>query len=327
MDIPKPPPGYWRRIETGQKIKIPPLPSPKEKTLLRTWIYPHVEVEITDPQTAELLAFETQTENKITVPETLKDPHTLIAAYKAKREKRAAKKTRDVSDDLDETDDFLNIYVSDGSLERALRMMDAVLKALESRGYKIRVSKDYWEKATRVYPVDANVEVRISLKERYSKVERELTPEEKKKPPYLIDNRFSSIPNGKLVFTMDVPLSGKKWWVDKKLEPLEEILNDIVGSIVLNLESLRHEELRKREEERRKLEEQKCWAEEKRRREILDKEVASWNKSEQIRAYLKAYEAKLLQKQGEITHGSEEDLWLKWAYAYADAIDPLKQIE
>ncbi len=43
LDVPKPPLGYWRKVETGSKRKIPPLGKSKENTKLGIWIYPKSE--------------------------------------------------------------------------------------------------------------------------------------------------------------------------------------------------------------------------------------------------------------------------------------------
>jgi hypothetical protein len=327
MEIPKPPSGYWRKIETGHQPQIPPLPVPNEDTLTGVHILPHFQSEqlaLKDPQVSERLAAEQLSENRIVVAETLADPHPLIARMLRRREERGL---AGESGDGDERDSPPDIEVSDGALDRALRIMDAVLKAVEARGYRVKVSRDHWEKATRVYCTDADAEVHISLSERYSQVERDLTPAERKKPPYLIDRRLITVPSGKLIFRVKGRRVDTKWWNDKKLDPLENRLNEIVAGIITKLETLRLEELAKREEEQRQLEEQRRREEEQARREKLHHDVAAWRKSEDIRAYLRAYEEQLLRRRGEITPGSEEDLWLKWARRYADKLDPLSEQE
>lgn len=323
MNIPKPPPGYWRKVETGQEPHIPPLPVPGEETLTEVYIPPHFQSEqlaLKDSHVSERLASEKLLENRIVVEDALKDPHPLIAGTLRYWEKRVP---NDEYDDREERDSLPDIEVSDRSLNRALRIMDAVLKAVESRGYQVKVSRDYWEKATRVFCTDVEAEVQISLSERYSEVERELTPAERKKPPYLIDKRLITVPSGKLVFKVKGRRVDTKWWNDKKLDPLENRLNEIAVGIITKLETLRLEELAKREAERERLEEQRRREEEQARREKLHLDVAAWRKSEDIRAYLRAYEEQHLRGRGEITPGSEEDQWLKWARLYADSLDPL----
>jgi hypothetical protein len=325
MEIPKPPPGYWRKLETGHQPQVPPLPPENENTLISVWIPPHSQTEdlaINDPQVSERLAAEQLPENKIVVDESLADPHPLIAKMMDWREKQ---EQGSVTGGVAEIDSLPDIEVSDHTLDRALRVMDAVLKALESRGYLVKVSRDYWEKATRVFCADVDAEVQISLSESYREVERELTPAERKKPPYLIDHRLISVPSGKLTLKVKGRRVETKWWKDKKLDPLENRLNELVAGIITKLESLRLEELAKKEAKQRQIDEQRRREEEQVRRNKLHKDVASWRKSNDIRAYLRAYEEKLLRQRGEIAPGSEEDLWLKWARQYADQLDPLSE--
>jgi hypothetical protein len=201
MEIPKPPPGYWRKIVTGQSSHIPPLPAPNNDTLTNIYIPPHIQAEqltLKDPQVSERLAAEQLPENRIVVAETLVDPHSLIARMLSWRKKQSH--DAEVGE-TDERDSLPDVEVSEGSLDRALRIMDAILKAVEARGYEVKVSRDYWEKATRVVCMDTvEAEVHISLSERYSEVVRELTSAERKKPPYLIDQRLINVPSGKLIF-------------------------------------------------------------------------------------------------------------------------------
>lgn len=327
MEIPKPPPGYWARVEAGQRPNVPPLPAAGESTPDVVHIPPRYKPEQTaleDPEVLSRLEFEGRSENRIHVPESLTDPHPLIAATLSRLETRTPP---DGDGQPIGSDSLPDVEASDPCLDRALRIMDAVLKAVEARGYRVKVSRDYWGKATRVYCADADAEVHVSLSERYSEVERDLTHAERRKPPYLIDNRLISVPSGKLTFKVSGRSVETKWWTDKKNEPLEDRLNEVVAGLVVRLEGLRLEDLAKKEAERRRAEEQRRREEEQARREKLHRDVSAWRKSEDIRAYLRTYEEKLLKRDGGITPGSEEDEWLTWAHRYADSIDPLSEKE
>lgn len=321
MGIPKPPLGYWRRVEVGLQPPKQPLPAHDEKTLLSVTITRpdcSAESELTDSVLSEKLHAGRLPENKIDVPQSLSDPHPLVAALLRRRERGAGSG----DGEADKEDLFLDVEAGDGTLDRALRVMDSFLKAVEARGYGAKVSRDSWGKATRVFCADVDAEVQVSLSESYREVERELTPAERKKPPYLIDNRLVTVPSGKLTFRARDRYSVIKWWKDKKDDPLEQRLNEVVAGVTAALERKRREELARREEKRRRAEEQRLREEEQARREELHREASAWRQAEEIRAYLRAYEGRLRERGG-LAPGSEEEIWLRWAHGYADSLDPL----
>jgi len=55
----------------------------------------------------------------------------------------------------------------------------------------------------------------------------------------------------------------------------------------------------------------------------LDREVASWHRSQQIRSYIDAVKKWAIQKYGEIKPDSNIHQWLSWATQQADRLDPL----
>ncbi len=103
-------------------------------------------------------------------------------------------------------------------------------------------------------------------------------------------------------------------------------MNDGVAAIAAQLESLVFEKRKKEEEERRRQEIVRHREEEKQKREKLEADAHQWRKSENLRDYLNAYEAKLIKERGEIIPGSTEAEWLKWARKYAANLDSLNKI-
>jgi hypothetical protein len=55
----------------------------------------------------------------------------------------------------------------------------------------------------------------------------------------------------------------------------------------------------------------------------LDREVASWQRSQQIRSYIDAVKKWGIQKYGEIKPDGKLHQWLTWATKQADRLDPL----
>ncbi|HEY9285125.1 MAG TPA: hypothetical protein VIP46_16855 [Pyrinomonadaceae bacterium] len=201
--------------------------------------------------------------------------------------------------------------------------MDALLKALEARGYSAEISKE--DSATRVHIGDERLKVR--LVEKSARSERELTvaEEKKKREGGYIPDRYIYTPNGRLTFEIDEycgPCRTK--WADKDKRPLEEQLNEIVAGLVAAAE---YERLRRieREEERRR------WQEAERRRmaeqervNVLERHLEVWHKSRRVKEFAEAFERSLGDGQGGLMPDDPEALWLRWARDYADRLDPIK---
>ena len=63
--------------------------------------------------------------------------------------------------------------------------------------------------------------------------------------------------------------------------------------------------------------------EEEEKMKVLDREVASWHRSQKIRSYIEAVKKWGIQKYGEIKPDSNLQQWLTWATRQADRLDPL----
>lgn len=324
MDVPKPPLGYWRRIETGTKVTQTPLPAATKKT--REFIYMNVPAaDGTDRISEEIQAKidqEDLPENQIKIADNLDDAHPLVIKTRAYFERKHSRSGDDVS--AAEGKGLLNISVTPEQMTRALLIFDAIIKGCEKRGYEVVVSTNHWGEETRI--TKEGEELHISLYEHFSKVQRELAPEEKKKPPYLLNIPVEYEANGKLTLKINFRWSNYLKWSDRKKEPLENRLNDVLAGIVTVLEQLVEEKRKMKAEEHRRQEALRKQEEEKQRREKLEADVSEWRKSVDIGDYLDAFEARLIKEQGGIIPGSREAEWLAWAREYAAGINPLNKI-
>ena len=140
LAVPMPPLGYWARVAAGRKPATPALPKysgPAEIVRQR-----YVSDEPVEPDPEHLVArreFETRPENRIMVPETLDNPHPMVVA--TERAFRKPKRRNLGHQPMTERRE-LDISVSETSLPRALRIMDALVKALASRGMPLRIEPD-----------------------------------------------------------------------------------------------------------------------------------------------------------------------------------------
>ena len=323
LDIPKPYPGYWQQLAAGRRVHKEPLPPIKQGVPAATYIYPRRDIAPFQPENPEVL---TQLEqlslpaNSITVAETLHNAHPLVRQTKQILEKS-------------KPDDYgmlcwswnqrcLNMRVSKAELHRALRIMDALLKALEARSYSAAVSK---EGAAATHILIGAEKVKVRLLEKTHRGERELTAEEKRNPAHAISNRWVYSPSGKLTFEIDEYCDGcQKQWIDKSQKPLENQLNEVLGGLILTGEALRLKRIKHEEEQRRQREQERRRIEDQERRYYLDQHHEAWSQSQGLREFLRACETSIVEGKGELEPDSAEAKWLRWAYRYADRIDPLK---
>lgn len=226
-----------------------------------------------------------------------------------------------------------DVSVSETSLPRALRIMDALIKALDARGMHLRIEPD--GKRRTCLTLQGQV-LAIRLVESISRTERELTVKERqdiKKYGYTyLPNRYSYEPTGmlKLGIIGAYHSDFHKTVADGKRQRIEQRLNEFV--VKLEAEAVRrkrHEEhlerqhrlWEKQERRRREREEQK--RKEIERLKALEEEARDWKRAEDIRAYVAAVETKAMHEHGHVGPDSELGQWIAWARHKADWIDPL----
>jgi hypothetical protein len=130
-DIPRPPPGYWTMRRHGYEVEQTPLPPISDERLR------HVEFHPLPLAGAQPGMTETGSNSRtpIQVSEQLRSPHTLVE--EARKQLRAATggDNRIVATDPQTA---LNIAVANASITRALKIMDALIKAWEEVGGMVR---------------------------------------------------------------------------------------------------------------------------------------------------------------------------------------------
>lgn len=330
LSVPLPPLGYWAKVAAGNKPPTPPLPKhsgPEE--IVRQRYVSDVPVE---PDPEHLVArrqFETQPGNQIVVSETLDMPHPLVAATERVFRKP---KQRDLRNLPTTERRALDISVSEASLPRALRIMDALVKALDARGMPLRIEPD--GKQRTCLTLQGQV-LAIRLVENTSRTEREPTEKERQEiktygHTYLPD-RYSYQPTGMLKLgIIQYHNELQKVVADGKHQRVEQFLNEFV--VKIETEAVRRKrEMEHREREHRRWEEQarlRREREEERRQEIerlkeLEDEARNWRRANGIRAYVAAVEAQATREHGSIGSESELGQWIAWARHKADWIDPL----
>lgn len=331
LNIPVPSRGYWARKAAG---RVPP--RAKLSSLARgeqsEVVISRRELPPPDPQqeteAERLVAFEKAPENRIAVDSAFDAIHPLVA--------RTEKSLRSARPDetgcvRPRAKDCLDVRVGPASIDRAVRILNALVKALEARGYP--ATGDGNGLSNRVTVL--GVELDVALEESVDRKVRELTKAEKKeqeKHPWLYRTpRYDYSPAGN--FSLRIKGSGngeRRVWSDAKRQRVEDSLNAFIAGLAhaavrqraaeLERDRYRHE---REESERRRREEERHRRLEEARARALETQIAGWRKSGEIRAYVEAVRRTAIERQGAIEPNGNLDRWLTWTSRYADWLDPL----
>ena len=330
--IPKPPLGYWARVAVGKKVERKPLPQLDDPQLQQIRIRKRSEgarAEHLPPETKTALAAEKADEKRIHVPSHLEAPHPLV--------ERTQKSIQSAALDTlglvrPKAKQCLDIAVGRSSIDRAVLIMDALVKALEGRGYPTSILETEGKRGTFVKVLEESVQ--IQLKEVLDHKEKELTPKEREdyfrwhsRPP------LDYFPSGRLALSIvHKDIGGcRRLWADGTTQKVEECLNSFICGLLTAAEAIKAERAERErrekewaeEERRRRAEEQRRWKEEEKIR-TLEAQIASWEKSQKVRQFLAAVEATRTQQHGTLDPNSKVAHWLSWGRRYADSLDPIK---
>lgn len=217
--------------------------------------------------------------------------------------------------------DGLNVRVSPNSLDRALKIMDTLLKTLEAKGISVSIKEENYKNKTCV--AISGMTFGIDMYEKINIVKKK----EKDRFDY---NQYDYIPNGKLVLRIkNAPSNTRSEWIDGDKKKLEDLLDSFVDGLhraVVREKELEKERLKWHEEYLKKEEDQKIAEIEEERFRALEKEAISWQRGKLIRSYIEAVTAAYIKKNRNIEPGSEFDKWRAWAQQRANRFDPLTRI-
>jgi hypothetical protein len=323
--IPKPPLGYWAKLAHGKAVPRPPLPNIDDQRLERI----EIRKKPLSSSGPKPQANEQEKETPIAVPERLTSPHPLVRSTIEALKNLTPDETGILRS---RTSGCLNVRVGRQSVGRAMRIMDALIKALEARGSTVSVVERDRTHQTCVRILDETIE--IELREGLNRKEKQFTAaelRERERFSWLRDRKeYQFYPSGNFVFTI-LEYCGqgvRKVWSDGKRQRLENCLNSIIAGLRAAAEGekalrLRREQRERewQEEQRRRLEEEERQRKEEEKIKHLEKLVANWNQSQRIREFLSEVEKAAAENPAKETDNLSD--WLSWARAYADSIDPI----
>lgn len=282
--IPVPPRGYWARIAAGAEIARPALPPLPSSVSIR--IAPSAE----RPAPTSL--------PEIPIPERLTAPHPLV---RQTRENRQASRPP--------TDTSLDLRVSKGSLPRALRIVDVVIKELERRGHSVVV-----QGSRQTLAVVGGEEIGFYIEERSTRHVLEGSEEEQQKPWYR--PRFDFTPSGKLSLRIDgYSRDIQQGWSDGVRRKVEDVLPEFLDALERSAEREKIRRQERLEDERRWAEARRLRLEEERRAKELEEHLTLSRRISEMRQYLSFADS---------LHETQADgNWLEWVRGHLAASENL----
>jgi len=313
MEIPRPPRGYWSKLKVGRAPLKPRLRPVSESGQER--------IVITPTPAGQRHTALAEAPEIISVPESLLDPHRLTARSQAalensKPDERGIIVLRNKS--------CLDIRVTRVSIDRACRIMDALLKALNARGYRVTVGEG--NKAKTVVMVDGEA-LEIGIDEKISRTNHVLTRAEEARygRSFRIPPRYDYFSTGILSLRLhNATYCGRQQWADGTRQKVEECLGTVIQALQ---QAAQQKKVQREEDERRR----KAWEEEAehqrerqrlarlevQRAEKLNADTNAWVQATRIRRYVVELER--------VTNPVPNlKSWIAWARSYADTIDPLR---
>jgi hypothetical protein len=331
LEIPTPPTGYWAKVRAGKPVSVIPLPKSDkvaQKTGIRTGLDypPEVEKEtllfLSEEDRSVILTVASQIlmpdEDSRMHPKIITHRKT-IAEWKKRLQENEKKGWNRRNLDLPP---FLADNISDETIPRACRIIDALIKAMEPlgcsltndlafvvNGETVRLSfSESQDKTNHIPTKDENIQL-LKYEEERKRYSWASKPQIRK---------YDYVYNGRISLTVN----SQKNFRDCKTYVVEDRLGDIMIEIYEAAEALkkareaREEAERKRqEEERRKEERRKRYNVEVDRTLALINLAEDYDTASKIRGYIAVIEAS-----GSPSADTAE--WIEWAKAKADWYDP-----
>ncbi len=341
--IPVPGRGYWRRKETGKRVRqiplpslhpshtqlgavhIPATPSPTPKIVATARARP--EPPLDPPLVADQRRVEAS--NPIVARDLPERPHPVVRATRSSLREARDGTTHPVNAT---GDNCFSTTVTAGTHDRALCIIQALCEAFKVRGFPL-VPRRNDQRETKV--IVHGLQVCLLLEERFQRKER---PKPSKldrllDPHGLRWERYEYVATGELALKAWLDQRSPHKWTDGKRQCLEAMLNEVMIGLVAMVDfELRwrqeraERERREAEAQLRRIEQEERRREEEERGKDLSELVNAWHHVTRIRSFVEATRARA-QQQGLLRPGSQLDSWLAWADEYVERCDPIVRLD
>lgn len=322
FDIPKPGLGYWAKREVGTAPAPTPLPPTSDPALQNVHLQPGVQAKATE----DVPEYEREKDKewRIRVPPDLKLTHPLVKAAAAGLHSAAKQPVRPTSYQeryrahlVGAGEGCLDIAVSKPLIARALRIMQALVAALEKRGYSVAVNK---KSETIVTVLGEEFQIALNERQKQIRVKHEYHTSIELEPSGCLRLRIGA----------DYSSSGV---MDDPPRLVEDLLNRFVASLVRKaVEAQRQRAIRAERERRwqvhdheRQLREQIRHSEDLRRRRL--RVLASrWVQHRRLADFVASVEQRITEGQLEGESKESATRWVEWARANLLRTDPIEAL-
>lgn len=324
-NIPRPPVGYWMKLEHGYQPQRDPLvtSSSHDEDVIEIRNASLADEEL--PLGADAEAFR-NLQKEIDAMDQRKHgdkTHPLLGRTKEALGKGSANQYG-----LQEPwrDGCIDISVARASFGRSIGIMSNLFHMWEARGFKVEIREQGY-RGTYVWILDEDI--KICLRENTKRIESPGW-----NPTSALSGRYEFRPTGKLSFRITNFYHGniQKVWNDTESEPLETKLLEISKGIIeaayqLHLARLRREAEDQKRQELLRVQQEK---EEQVRREHarfdkLLKDCEDWRKSQAIRTYIEEVRKAQIAESSDPKKLEELQEWIDWAMKQADLLDPIRK--
>jgi hypothetical protein len=315
LQVPRPARGHWMKQAAGKHVAKPPLPA-------RDSSIPEVAVLKGSMAISKPNAQKTGQDNAVivAVPEDLRSCHPLVSATKKSLESVKPDETHLCRAMGNGT---LQVRVSRSSMHRALRLLEALIRAAERLGWKVESMGE--RPSLDIIPAEDAVSLVLS-----EKIDRSEVP----RPPgeQYWYKRYNYTATGRLVIEItDYLQKGmRSSWSDGKIQRLENHLSEVLSGVGLAGDNLRQRRLEREEREQVWAEERRLRQEmarrikiEKQTREEMLSSVAGWEKAEAINRFCDEL-VRRASAQTEIFSPPDVKRWVGWARAVAGNMNPFE---
>jgi hypothetical protein len=329
QSIPLPPQGHWAKAPERRSPRRTPLPKPDEDRELEFVIPPQATAQgqsELEEKFGVLIAAEALAENRITVEENPETPHAMTKAARKRLEKARPDQFGAI---LCEIPAAFRVRAPRDSVDRALRIVDALAKAFDRRGLAIEHGPEKGTASVRV----AGQLLRLSLEETSSRQTHRATDVEKaeiRRRGYSSAPLYDFKPSGNMTLKIEniwqAGVQGS--WRDTPARRIEDRLNEIVAGLYRAAHAI---DVREREEAERQ---RRVDAENARRAALraereseakfftqLEASATAWHRAEILRGFAATVETQARGDEGVLS--DEKAAWVARARRLADRVDPL----